>query len=242
PPAHAASTSSKPAKVQPLSESRWSVQLSIGSELKAKIDEAQRLLSHALPSGDLAALLDRALDALLAQEKKRRFGAGKPRKRRAPKPDSRHVPVDLVREITERDGGRCASVDEHGNRGTAREHLTIEHRNPYASQGPTSPENLCLLCMAHNLHAARKVFGEAHVEHKILEAEYERTHKALCNMGFREAEVRKALAKLRQASRATRAKELVVEALALLVPPGGKLTVRDSSRPRWRSSAPVTCQ
>jgi 5-methylcytosine-specific restriction endonuclease McrA len=223
----------KPAKVAPLSESRWSVQLSIGAELKAKIDEARQLLSHAVPNGDLVTLVERAFDALLEKEKKRRFGAGKPRKLRLPKPGSRHIPVELVREVTERDGGQCTFEDEHGNRCSAREHLTIEHRHPFALGGATTADNLCLLCAGHNLHTARKAFGEAHVEQKILEAEYERTHAALCKMGFRESEARKALAGLRQTSRAKSAKELLVEALSVLVPARATYTICDSSRPRW---------
>jgi Holliday junction resolvasome RuvABC DNA-binding subunit len=223
----------EPAKVAPLSESRWSVQLSIGTELKAKIDEARQLLSHAVPSGDLATLVERAFDALLVQEKKRRFGAGKQRKRRLPKPGSRHIPVELVREVTERDGGQCTFVDESGNRCSAREQLTLEHRHPFALGGATTADNLCLLCASHNRHTARKAFGEEHVEQRILEAEYERTHVALCKMGFRDNEARKALATLRQTSRATRTKDLLVEALAALVPAPTTLTVRDSYRPRW---------
>ena len=231
----------KPANVAPLSESRWSVQLSIGSELKAKIDEAQQLLSHAIPNGDLAALLDRALDALLVQEKKRRFGAGKSRKRRLPKAGSRHVPLELRREVTERDGGQCAYVDEHGNRCSAREYVTVEHRDPWARGGPTTAENLCLLCKAHNHHTARKVFGEAHVEKKILDSEYDRTLSALCKLGFREGEARKALTVLKRTSRATKVKELLVEALAILVPPSPNLHVRESRRPYGLSSDHIAC-
>jgi 5-methylcytosine-specific restriction endonuclease McrA len=231
----------KPAKVAPLSESRWSVQLSIGADLKAKIDEARQLLSHAIPTGDLVALVERAFDALLEQEKKRRFGAGKPRKRRLPKPGSRHIPVELVGEVTARDGGQCTFVDENGNRCSAREHLTIEHRHPFARGGATTADNLCLLCSAHNHHTARKAFGEAHVEQKILEAEYARAHAALCKMGFRESDARKALAALKQKSRATSMKELLIEALAMLVPAATTLTVRDSCQPRWPLSAPLSC-
>lgn len=188
----------QPSRIAPLSESRWSVQLSIGAQLKAKIDEAARLLSHAVPGGHLEALIERAFDALLAEEAKRRFGANKPRKRRPLKPGSRHIPVEIVRAVSERDGGRCTFVDEHGNRCSAREHLTLEHRHPYAKGGGATAENLCLLCSAHNLHAARRAFGEEHIEQRILEAECRRAHAALCNMGFREGEVRKALATARQ--------------------------------------------
>jgi 5-methylcytosine-specific restriction endonuclease McrA len=234
------SSPAKSAKIAPLSESRWSLQLSIGAELKAKIDEARKLLSHAVPNGDLETLIERAVDALLEQETKRRFGAEKPRKRRLPKPGSRHIPVDLVREVTKRDGGQCTFVDENGNRCSAREHLTIEHRQPFALGGATTADNLCLLCAAHNRHTARKVFGDAHVTQKIRDREYERTHAALRKLGFREEEARKALAGMKRMGRTGTSQELLVEALAVLVPAPKTLTVRDSSRPRWLGSAALS--
>ena len=222
-----------PAKVAPLSESRWSVQLTIGESLKAKIEEARQLLSHAVPNGELATLVERAFDALLAEEKKKRFGAEKPRKQRALKPGSRHVPVEIARIVWERDGWQCTFVDDDGNRCSAREALTIEHREAFALGGEASAENLCLLCAAHNRHAARKVFGNEHVERKIAESEYERAHRGLRNFGFSDKLCKKALAELRKNSDATCAKQLIVEALALLVPDKPVSMVRDSARPRW---------
>src|SRR5678810_103903 len=67
---------------RPLSESRWSVQFTASDALHQKIEQALELLSHAVPNGDLSTLFERALDALIEQETKRRLGAGKPLKRR----------------------------------------------------------------------------------------------------------------------------------------------------------------
>lgn len=50
--------------------SRYLVQLAAAAELHRKITQARELPSHVLPSGDLSALFERALDALL----KPRFG------------------------------------------------------------------------------------------------------------------------------------------------------------------------
>ncbi len=72
-------------RVRPLSESRWSVQFTAGEALRQKIEHAKELLSHALPNGELATLFERALDALIERETKRRFGAGKPRQQREPR-------------------------------------------------------------------------------------------------------------------------------------------------------------
>ena len=223
----------QPAKVAPLSESRWSVQLTIGAELKAKIEEARQLLSHAVPNGELATLVERAFDALLAEEKKKRFGAGKPQKQRVLKAGSRHIPVELARIVWERDGAQCTFVDADGNRCSARAALTIEHREAFALGGEATAANLCLLCAAHNRHSAREVFGEAHVERKIAESEYERAHRGLRNFGFSDKLCKKALAELRKSSRATGAKELIVEALALLVPDKPATMLRDCARPSW---------
>src|SRR5207247_6384911 len=96
-------------RLEPLSASRWSVQFTASAELLEKIEQARELLSHALPSGDLAALIERALDALIEQETKRRNGAGKPRKQRPLSAGSRHVPVEIARRVRERAGNQCRS-------------------------------------------------------------------------------------------------------------------------------------
>ncbi len=216
-----------PAAVKPLSSSRWEVQFTASTELRDKIERAQELLSHAVPSGDLAELFDRALDALIERETKRRMGAGKPRKSKPPSPDSRHVPVEVARQVWERDGGQCTFSDEKGNRCSSRRFITLEHKNPYALGGPPTVENLCLLCWSHNEHAARSVFGEAHLEAKQREREEtaeshqnetrRKAHLALKSMGFRDAQVRRVLARLTESDAPTELDPLIRAALGLLV-------------------------
>lgn len=55
---------------------RFLVQVTIPKTTHDKLRHAQALLSHSIPAGDLAKVLDRALDALIAQLEKRRLGAG----------------------------------------------------------------------------------------------------------------------------------------------------------------------
>ena len=124
------------------------------------------MLSHLLPSGDLATLLERALDELIAGEVRRREGVGKPRKRRELQPGSRHVPVEVARAVWERDGFRCAFVDVEGRRCSERRFLTLEHRVPFAFGGLPTVENLCLHCAPHNAYTAREEFGQALLERK----------------------------------------------------------------------------
>jgi hypothetical protein len=66
-----------PARVTPLAPERFALQLTIGEETQAKLVRAQALLRHQVPSGDLAEVLDRALDALLDKVEARKFGKTK---------------------------------------------------------------------------------------------------------------------------------------------------------------------
>ena len=139
-------------KLEPLSAERHLIQFTAN----AKLERAKELVSHSVPNGDLALLVERALDVLIERELKRRTGAGKPRKRRALKPGSRHIPVDVERVVRERDGNQCTFTDAQGKRCPERRFLTIEHSIPFALGGLPTPENLCLLCNAHNAYTARR--------------------------------------------------------------------------------------
>jgi len=59
--------------IEPLSADRYRVQLTASAELKHKLELARDLLRHAIPDGDLAVILERAMDLLLEQTMKRRF-------------------------------------------------------------------------------------------------------------------------------------------------------------------------
>ena len=148
-------------RLEPLSAERYRVEFTANAVLRAKIEQARALISHALPNGDLALLFERALDELIARELKRRVGAGKPRRVSTPRPGSRHVPLTVARQVWERDGSQCTFVDSSGRRCQERQFLTFEHRHPFSQGGPATLENLCLLCKAHNAHTARNVFGDA---------------------------------------------------------------------------------
>lgn len=67
----------------PRAEVRYRVQFDAGSALKAKLELARALSSHANPKGDLAILFERALDLYVEQLQKKRFA--KTEKPRAPK-------------------------------------------------------------------------------------------------------------------------------------------------------------
>jgi hypothetical protein len=53
-------------RVEPLSPARYKVQFTADERLKHKLDRVTELLRHSNPVGDLAAIVERAVDLLLA--------------------------------------------------------------------------------------------------------------------------------------------------------------------------------
>jgi len=153
-------------RIVPLSTLSYRVEFTASAELFAKLERATELVSHAVPRGELPKVIERALDALIEREMRRRVGTGKPRKQRPLKPGSRHVPREVARLVWERDGGQCTFVDAKGRRCSERRYLTLEHRHPFALGGPPTADNVCLLCGRHNAQSARQVFGREHLEKK----------------------------------------------------------------------------
>ncbi|MGC4090125.1 MAG: HNH endonuclease signature motif containing protein [Polyangiaceae bacterium] len=215
-------------RVEALSALRSRVEFTVGDEFLAKLERAQQLLSHTLAARDLEHLFERALDALLECESRRRFGAeragGVRRRRRTLKDGSRHTPVDLMGAVWERDGSQCTFTDFEGRRCSERRFLTIEHRVPFALGGPTTLDNLCLLCSSHNAYTARAAFGDDFLARKRVERRsterrsterrsavidstlkseqpvagaVEKVQSALVRMGFAHRRVTRALAQIR---------------------------------------------
>lgn len=149
--------------VAPIALERFSLQLSIGNATREKLEHARALLSHALPGGDLSQVLDRALDALIADLEKRKFGATtKPRApREVASANPRYIPFAVRREVWRRDGGRCTFVGESGQRCEMRRFLEYDHVTPVAHGGLATVDNLRLRCRTHNQFDAEQVLGRA---------------------------------------------------------------------------------
>jgi hypothetical protein len=224
----------EPYRLEPLSAERYRIEFTASAEFREKLEQARELVSHSVPSGDIAQVLERALDELIRGELKRRTGAGKPRKSRKLQPGSRRIPVEVARAVRERDGDRCTFTDGEGRRCSERRFLAFEHCDPFALGGPATVENLRILCSAHNAHTARKVFGEAFIAEKRAQGRarskapeqralakpdlFTTVEFALCKMGFRERDVRKALAVLHRDEAGLELEPLLRAALGLLTP------------------------
>jgi hypothetical protein len=91
-----------------------------------------------------------------------------------PAADTRRIPKALRRFIWERDGARCAFVSADGHRCEETCRLEVDHITPVALGGKSTPENLRLLCSAHNQHEAERVLDKEHVHRRREIAQRER--------------------------------------------------------------------
>ncbi|HEX6324913.1 MAG TPA: HNH endonuclease signature motif containing protein, partial [Vicinamibacterales bacterium] len=155
-----APTPSRRPVIAPLSEEHYRIQVTFTRRAHDKLRQAQALLRHQLPGGDAAAVLERGLDALLADLLKKKAAAvQRPRAPRASAPKGRHIPADVQRKAWIRDGARCAFKSRDGRRCTATGHLEYHHVVPFAAGGQATVDNIELRCRAHNAYEAERFFG-----------------------------------------------------------------------------------
>jgi hypothetical protein len=153
-------TGVRPSGVSPLSPDRYRVYVTIGGDTLEKLQLAKAILRHAVPSGDEAAILDRALTALLTDLAQKKFAAtDKPQTPRGTAPGSRHIPAEVKRAVWLRDLGRCAFVSTSGRRCAERGFLEFHHLHPYALGGEATTRNIQLRCRSHNGYEAKACFG-----------------------------------------------------------------------------------
>ena len=152
------------ASTKPLSPGRYKFELTAGQALHDKLQQLQDLLRHQVPGGDLAVLVERAVDLLIDKTMQQRFAQTRaPKKKTRPfkrRARSRYIPRTVVRAVHQRDGGRCTFVSSEGKRCSERGFLEIHHHDvPYARGGESSVENLRLVCRAHNALFAERDYG-----------------------------------------------------------------------------------
>ena len=159
----------RPSTAAPAPE-HYRMQVTIGSGTHDKLRRAQALLGHAVPLGDVAEVLDRALDLLITHLEKRKFGAkAAPRGRNFPtreSPSARYVPMQVRRAVWARDQGRCTFVSAGGVRCGEQTRLEYDHIRPVARGGSPTEGNVRLRCRAHNQCEARRAFGSEFMRRK----------------------------------------------------------------------------
>lgn len=152
---------SQRAVIRPLSEANYKLQVTISTPAHDKLREAQALLRHSIPNGDPAAIVERALDALLVQLRKTKFAdTSRPRTPRPVETHARHIPAAVKREVWHRDAARCAFIDPDGTRCEETGFLEFHHVKAYAQGGAATSKNIQLRCRAHNAYEAELLFGK----------------------------------------------------------------------------------
>jgi hypothetical protein len=164
------------ARVEPVSEDRWSVRVTLDAEMKAELETLKALLSHKVPTGDLREVLREAIrcgvekhgkrkGAVVATRKPRpvvRAGEGEPNA--SSDPGSTHITAAVRREVWKRDGGRCTFVSPDGSRCNSRWRLELDHIEPVALGGTSTVPNLRLRCRGHNMLHAERTYGREHMD------------------------------------------------------------------------------
>ncbi len=183
-------------RVEPLSASRYRVELTVSAETKAKLERIRDLTRHRDPSGDLEKIFEASIDLLLLKVEKERLGkttqpklktrlgrttrpkmktgsatndaAGGTSSAAPPEPGRRRrVARSVLREVWARDAERCTYVDAEGNRCPARGFLELDHIHAKALGGSDEAPNIRLRCRVHNRLHAEQVFGRAYIEKRV---------------------------------------------------------------------------
>ena len=162
-PNSASPASSSPPVVEPLAPGRYKVQFTASAALHEKLQRLQALMRSQVPDGDLGAIIEAAVTEKLERLEARRFATtSRPRKDLSTtdtSPSSRRIPAAVRRAVRERDGGRCRYVDASGRRCDERHRLEFHHLHPFGFGGDHRPENIRLMCRAHNGQLAEHDYG-----------------------------------------------------------------------------------
>ncbi|HEY2946773.1 MAG TPA: hypothetical protein VGN09_30360 [Vicinamibacteria bacterium] len=146
--------------LSPLTPDRYELRVTVSAETRENLRLAQDLLRHAIPSGDPAQVIDRALKVLVEQLRRKKFAAtDRPRASRGTAPGSRDVAAKVRRAVGLRDDGRCTFVGKSGRRCNERAFIEFHHDEPYGVGGEATIGNIQLRCRAHNAYESERFYG-----------------------------------------------------------------------------------
>jgi hypothetical protein len=159
-----ATAPSRATVVTPLAPERYKIQFTVTRDVHDKLRQAQDLLRHGIPDGDVAAIFEKALTLLLEHTAKRKCAAtARPRAAAPPRARTRYIPAAVRRVVWSRDAAQCAFMGTDG-RCTERSGLEFHHVHPFAAGGESSSSaNIDLRCRRHhNLYETELCFAVDH--------------------------------------------------------------------------------
>jgi len=128
-----------------------------GEAVRGLFEQARDLLRHKFPSGTMEEVIGEALRRLVDEELP---GAKSRRPAPAASSAARYIPKWIEDHVWRRDNGRCSFVGPEGLRCGETGWLELDHVKPWALGGRSDdPDNIRLLCRAHNQSEARRIFG-----------------------------------------------------------------------------------
>jgi hypothetical protein len=158
------------ARMTPLAPQRFGFQFTADQETRDAYERVRNLLSHEVPTGEMALVFKRALAIAEAELMKRELAATDRPGHSRGSADPRHIPAPVKRAVAERDREQCSFVSDSGRRCKAHRFLEFDHVQPVSRRGDATVENIRLLCRAHNQHAAERAFGAEFMDRKKREA------------------------------------------------------------------------
>ncbi len=156
---------------------------SANKDFKDKFERLAEVVGIQNAQKHMADVIEKALDIALEKKdpkkklerrRKRQHGvATRSRSNEMGKKDepakSRYVASEVSERVHERGGYQCVYTGADGRRCTARVGLHIDHTDPFAIFLSNDESILRILCSAHNLLEAERVYGPDFIQRKINE-------------------------------------------------------------------------
>jgi hypothetical protein len=142
-------------------EKMYEIRFAADEELMELIRWMKSHLSHKFPEG--ASFLEIFKYAMKYYKDREDLTTNKPVRsvKTKPKTNTRHIPKAVQREVWRRNQGRCAFIGSNGRRCNSEYNLQFDHYPiPFARGGPSTVDNLRLLCAKHNRFTAEQSYGE----------------------------------------------------------------------------------
>jgi hypothetical protein len=142
-----------PEKTRPVAGQRTLISFTADERLMTDIEKIKRLWAHKNANFTFAELFTEITQTLLKKIDPENLPPVAPRINE--NSNTRHIPNKTRKFVWQRDEGKCTYLDPQSKRVCNSTHaIQIDHLDPYSMGGTHDPENLRLLCRAHNQHNA----------------------------------------------------------------------------------------
>jgi hypothetical protein len=143
-------------------ERMFEIRFAADEELMELIKWMRSHLSHKFPRG--TSFLEIFKYAIKYLKDREDLASYKQTRKSSARTDTRYIPKSVKQRVWKEYNGQCAFVGVNNKRCNSTYNLQFDHYPvPYARGGPSTANNLRLLCAKHNKHTAEKLYGEKYV-------------------------------------------------------------------------------